>query len=145
MFFHQDLYDSYVHTAKLKANKLGIVLNHQPLFQTYQEESNDSPCYRPWETINISQTGNTTICCGGAGGLGNVFEEDFFKVWNSKPFRGFRQTVNSPNPPAQCKKCTRGKEDPTKIETHITYLRKMSAEDREKRIKELMGSYSTQG
>lgn len=141
MFFHQDLYDSYVHAAQLKAYKLGISLNHQPLFQTYRPERDDSPCYRPWETLNVNMDGQVTVCCGGASKLGNIFEDDFFSVWNSKPLRAFRETVNSPNPPAACRKCTRGKEDPTDITTHITYLRRMDEDDRKARIAELMEQY----
>ncbi|MGL1862737.1 MAG: radical SAM protein [Pseudodesulfovibrio sp.] len=141
MFFCQDTYDSYVHTAKMKAAKLGIQLLHQPLFQTYQPEQDLGPCYRPWEHVNVNQNGDATVCCGGASALGNVFEEDFFKVWNSKPLRVFRETVNSGNPPAACKKCTRGRENPKEITTHITYLRNMDKDAREERIQELMAAY----
>lgn len=136
MFFNQALYDDYVLAAKVKAARLGIPLNHQPLFCTGQVASK-TPCYRPWEHLNVSKEGDVTICCGGAGQLGNIFRDDFFKVWNSKPFRAFRQTVNSDNPPAQCKKCSRGKENPLDITTHITYLRSMPAQAREERIREL--------
>lgn len=142
MFFNQELYDTYVHTAKLKASKVGINLMHQPLFQTYIDQANGgAPCYRPWEHCIVSQTGEMTVCCGGAGGLGNVFEDDFFNVWNSKPLRAFRRTVNTDNPPAQCRKCTRGKENPKDISTHITYLRSLSAEEKDERIAELMARY----
>lgn len=142
MFFNQDTYDSYVHAAKLKAYKLGINLTHQPIFQTFQaDDNNDAPCYRPWEHLNVNQFGDATICCGGSGNQGNIFNEDFFSVWNSKPFRTFRRLVNSDHPPAACKKCTRGKENPKDITGHITYLRSMTKEAREERIKELMEAY----
>lgn len=142
MFFHQDLYDSYIQAAQLKAYKLGIALNHQPLFRTYKEDAASTPCYRPWEQFNVNKDGNVSTCCGGSGSLGNMFEEDFVKVWNSKTFQTFRRTVNSPNPPAACKKCTRGKENPKDITTHITYLRRMPEEEREARIEELMAAYA---
>lgn len=142
MFFNQELYDTNILAAKQKAVQLGINLTHQPLFQTWKAANSCAgPCYRPWEHLNVSLDGEVTICCGGAGMLGNIFKEDFFKVWNSKPFRAFRSTVNSPNPPAQCKKCTRGKENPTDIQSHITYLRGMPLEARNERITDLMESY----
>lgn len=142
MFFHQDLYDSYVHAAKIKAHKLGIALNHQPLFQTYQENSDSAPCYRPWETLNVQHTGDVNICCGGNCSPGNIFKDDFVNIWNGKMLQAFRRTVNSPNPPAACKKCTRGKENPKDICTHITYLRRMPEEKRAARINELMAAYA---
>jgi len=142
MYFNQDEYDSYVSTAKVKAAKLGINLTHQPIFQTFKMNTDElPPCYRPWEHLNVSQEGDATICCGGSGALGNIFKEDFFKVWNSKQFTAFRKTVNSPNPPAACKVCTRGREDPTAITSHITYLSGMPKEKREQRIKELCEAY----
>lgn len=143
IFFHQDLYDTNILAAKQKAARLGINLTHQPVFGTWNDKSGKAgPCYRPWEHLNVNHDGEVTICCGGAGLLGNIFKEDFFKVWNSKPFRAFRNTVNSPNPPAQCKKCTRGKENPKDIQSHITYLRSMPQLERGARIAELMQAYT---
>jgi len=86
MFFNQDLYDSYVHAAKLKAFKLGIHLKHQPLFQTFQPSVETSPCYRPWEHLIVSQEGEASICCGGAGSLGNIFKKDLALYQTTSPY-----------------------------------------------------------
>jgi MoaA/NifB/PqqE/SkfB family radical SAM enzyme len=143
VFFHQKAYDAYVQAAKIKAAKLGITLDHQPLFSAPFGAAT-GPCYRPWEHLNVTREGDVTICCGGAGNLGNIFKDDFFTVWNSKPFRVFRRLVNSDTPPAQCRKCTRGKENPRDMSTHITYLRSMPKNERERRIEELNAFYNKQ-
>lgn len=143
MVFHQDLYDYNVLRAKVRAMDLGIRLNHQPLFGEHREEAAPAPCYRPWEHLNVDHFGNAAICCGGAAQLGNIFESDFFKVWNSAPFRSFRERVNSDNPPAACRKCTRGRENPHDVTSHLTYLRKLGAEERQARVEELAARLGT--
>lgn len=130
---------------KAKALDLGLRLNHQPLFGEAPDPGRPEvePCYRPWEHLNVDQRGNASICCGGAASLGNIFEQDFFKVWNSAPFRAFRERVNSDNPPAACRKCTRGRENPRDVATHLTYLRSFSAEERQVRIEALLSRLGT--
>ncbi|WP_054650524.1 radical SAM/SPASM domain-containing protein [Salidesulfovibrio brasiliensis] len=139
MLFHKDLYDYHVITAMKKAASYGIALQHQPLFSTYEEEhcAELPPCYKPWEHLNVNQQGDVTICCGGAGSLGNIFKQDFFEVWNSKPFRTFRRLVNSDNPPENCRKCTRGRENPHAVTTHLTYLKSLPEDERRERISEI--------
>jgi MoaA/NifB/PqqE/SkfB family radical SAM enzyme len=143
MVFHQDLYDYNVLKAKARAMELGIRLNHQPLFSEHCDSGAPGPCYRPWEHLSVSHTGNTSICCGGAASLGNIFESDFFSVWNSKPFRTFRELVNSDNPPAACKACTRGRENPMDVTAHLTWLRKLPAAERQVRIDEFVARLGT--
>jgi len=137
MFFSPDLYDEMVLKAKHKAARLGITLNHQPLFRDGKKEAESGPCYRPWEHLNISQEGVATVCCGGCGTLGNMFQQGFPQLWNSKRLLEFRARVNSDDPPAACRKCTRGREEPGSIYTHLTYLRALPEEQRHKRILEL--------
>lgn len=143
MVFHQDLYDYNVLKAKTRAMELGIRLNHQPLFSEHREASEPGPCYRPWEHLNVDFHGKATICCGGAARLGNIFESDFFKVWNSAPFRTFRSRVNSDNPPAACRACTRGRENPMDVASHLTWLRSLPCEERQARIEELTSRLGT--
>lgn len=143
MFFNQTDYDDYVLDAKLKALKLGITLQHQPTFFGYQpiNEEDMPPCYKPWQGMNVSKDGDVTICCGGSGAFGNIFKQDFFEVWNSRPFRKFRELVNSPTPPSNCLKCSRGRENPHAIENHITYLKGLPEEERQVRSEELFKEY----
>lgn len=122
VYFHQDLFDYNVCAAKLKATKMEIRLNHQPLFSEAETATN-GPCYRPWEHLNVSQKGAVQICCGGSPMLGNMFEQGFSRIWNSQKMIEFRYRVNSDEPPVACLKCTRGRENPKDISTHLTYLK----------------------
>ncbi len=138
VFFHQSMYDYYVLSAKLKAAKHGIVLHHQPLFSD-EARSVPTRCNRPWEHLNVGRDGAVQICCGGSPVLGNLFSDGFARLWNSPRMLEFRARVNSDNPPACCKACTRGREAKGDITGHLTYLRGLPAAERQERIRELCG------
>ena len=137
-FFHQDLYDYNVLTAKIKGAKLGVDVRHQPLSSDTPPDA-PAPCRRPWEHLNVNRTGQVQICCGGSPILGNMFEEGFSRMWNSPAMARFRSRVNSDDPPAACRKCTRGREDPKDIESHLTYLRSLPEEARQEHLRRLLG------
>jgi MoaA/NifB/PqqE/SkfB family radical SAM enzyme len=141
IFFCQETYNQYVYAATLKAQKLGIFLNHQPYFLPESEKNKPSPCYRPWEHLIVSKNGDITVCCGGAGILGNIFEDDFYSVWNNKTLQMFRRKVNSDNPPPACQKCSRGRENPNDIAHHIKYLKGLPDDERAQRSKEMIAEY----
>jgi MoaA/NifB/PqqE/SkfB family radical SAM enzyme len=122
MCFHSADYDYMVTEASRIAQKAGIVLHHQPIFSNYSEGAK-RPCYKPWTTLNVKRNGDIQICCGGSPISGNMFENDFYSVWNNSEFQSFRSRVNSDDPPDACKKCTRGRENPWKIASHLTYMR----------------------
>lgn len=138
MCFHPELYDRMVLAAKHKAAKLGIHLKHQRLFREGAKEADTGPCYRPWEHLTIRQDGNATVCCGGCGSVGNMFEQGFPQLWNSPRMTSFRARVNSGNPPLSCRNCTRGRENPWDITSHCTYLRNMPEEERTEHIHNLL-------
>ncbi|MCM0756849.1 radical SAM protein [Desulfovibrio aminophilus] len=137
VIFHRDRYDHFVLHAKLKAAKLGILLNHQPTFFDWRPTDSDGPCARPWQHMNVSKDGVVTVCCGGASGIGNLFTDGFHKVWNGKAMQAFRRRVNSGNPPAACRTCTRGRENPLDVRSHLTYLRGLNDEQVQARLEEL--------
>lgn len=123
MCFHPLMYDKVVSMARHKAAGMGIALNHQPMFTTNQPKHTIEPCYRPWSQLNVSSTGSIQVCCGGSPVAGNIFDADFFDLWNSDKFQQFRRTVNSAQPPAACSTCSRGRENPWYIGAHLTYMR----------------------
>lgn len=137
MCFHPLLYDKVVSLARQKAASMGITLNHQPFFSTHQPSSQTQACYRPWSHLNVSSTGSVNVCCGGAPVAGNMFGSDFFSVWNNEKFQQFRRTVNSANPPAACKACSRGRENPWNIDAHLTYTKGWDAPRIRARLKAL--------
>ncbi|WP_419785304.1 radical SAM/SPASM domain-containing protein [Pseudodesulfovibrio sp.] len=139
MCFHPELYDSMVIEAKRLGARFGIRVGHQRLFSEGLK-SDSGPCYQPWTHMNISQQGAVTVCCGGCGIMGNLFESGFQQVWNSKRLQEFRARVNSDNPPNECRNCSRGRENPWDIKNHITYLKGCSEEKRQSVIEELTRS-----
>lgn len=134
MIFHPDPYDQHVLHAKLKAAKLGIQLNHQPTFFDWKPTADPGPCTRPWQHMNVSRSGVVTVCCGGASGIGNLFTEGFQKIWNGPALRAFRSRVNTANPPAACRACTRGRETPHEVRSHLTYMKKFTDEQVRERL-----------
>ena len=146
MFFNQHRYDRNVRLAKAKAARLGIKLQHQPTFRDYTEDDDMiRPCYRPWEHLIVTQAGSVQICCGGTGNQGNIFEQDFFSVWNNDMFQEFRRRVNTDDPPKACRSCTRGRENPFDPTVHLTYLRKLPKKERQQRLAELMREFGQEG
>ncbi|MEF2230587.1 MAG: radical SAM protein [Pseudodesulfovibrio sp.] len=140
MCFHPELYDSMVREAIARAARLGVQVGHQRLFSDGAKGAATGPCFRPWEHMIVSKTGTVSVCCGGCGGMGNLFESGFQQVWNSSRLQEFRARVNSENPPASCRKCTRGRENPWDIVNHITYLKKYGNEQRQEAVEELLRS-----
>jgi MoaA/NifB/PqqE/SkfB family radical SAM enzyme len=136
MCFHPLEYDRAVSLAWQKAAGLGIELTHQPFFSTYQPGAS-APCYRPWTNLSVSSEGSVQVCCGGSPVAGNMFGGDFFDLWNGEKFQQFRRTVNGPNPPAACKACSRGRENPWFVGAHLLYMKGWSAERIQARLKEL--------
>lgn len=64
-------------------------------------------CYTPWFDLYIDVDGNVRSCCWGqAKSLGSLESQSFRQIWNGKPFRELRKTVNSPDPPAYCRICS---------------------------------------
>jgi MoaA/NifB/PqqE/SkfB family radical SAM enzyme len=136
MCFHPNDYNIAISSAKNKASQLGLTLNHQPMFND-QNFDKSTPCFKPWSNLAISRDGSISVCCGGSPVAGNIFETDFFTLWNNEKFQLFRKTVNSPNPPAICTSCTRGRENPWRIATHLTYMRGWTKSQIEDRLKTL--------
>ncbi len=49
------------------------------------------PCYAGWLFIRVMATGNVVPCCKGHRmSMGNIFEEPFIDIWNSKKYQEFR-------------------------------------------------------
>ena len=71
------------------------------------------PCSWPWRSSVINWDGEVAACCGGfdpAEDMGNVFDQSFGRIWNSKRYRMARRTFRRPvaaehakdNPCASC-------------------------------------------
>ena len=66
-------------------------------------------CPWPWKNSYISCNGDVVPCCTLADSntvkMGNVFEEDFEKIWNSKKYQDLRERIRTHNLPSYCKSC----------------------------------------
>lgn len=97
----------YIRNAIKEAEETGVILN----FSTVAANDNKSrTCNWPWRSCNITVDGFVTPCCmHGANpkiiNFGNIFKEDFNKIWNSEAYADFRRKLRSANPPAICNKC----------------------------------------
>ncbi len=72
-----------------------------------------SACRRPWTLVYVTVHGNVLPCCiapwitGHYEGiiLGNLYREPLEEIWWGRPYRDFRQRLQTPVPPEPCRGC----------------------------------------
>jgi len=62
-------------------------------------------CHMPWTHANFMVNGDVSACCINSNVLGNLNTEDFEQIWNGKPYKTLRKTINTNNPPSLCCNC----------------------------------------
>jgi radical SAM protein with 4Fe4S-binding SPASM domain len=70
-------------------------------------------CTRPWTTAYVTAHGNCLPCCISPFAtndydsliMGNIFQQSFAEIWNSKPYRRFRSKFLSLEPHQACASC----------------------------------------
>lgn len=71
--------------------------------------SKQKKCPWPWKKTYISSNGDVVPCSILADSdtvkMGNVFEEDFAEIWNSKKYQDFRERIRTHNLASYCKNC----------------------------------------
>jgi radical SAM protein with 4Fe4S-binding SPASM domain len=89
--------------AKSLAEKYGITL----IF----DETESPGCIWPWRGIYITYNGDVTACCkiteSKEFNLGNVLEQDFWKVWNGEKYQKLRKLLREREAPKECIGCNR--------------------------------------
>ena len=91
----------------------GLAAPSESLHRGARREAPWRGCRRPWETAYITAWGNLLPCCISPFSvrdydsliLGNVFEEDFEKIWTGERYLEFRRRRQSLHPPACCLGC----------------------------------------
>jgi radical SAM protein with 4Fe4S-binding SPASM domain len=71
-------------------------------------EYNKEHCYVPWHSTYITWEGDVLPCCYFYDKqlcFGNVFEQDFRKIWNSKKYREFRKIMTHSRKYRVCQTC----------------------------------------
>jgi radical SAM protein with 4Fe4S-binding SPASM domain len=67
-------------------------------------------CPLPWWNVYIERDGNVLPCCAYRfpkdASFGNVLERPFRQIWNGPAYRELRRTVNTPDMPESCRRCT---------------------------------------
>ena len=79
----------------------------------YRPKNSKCPCYAPWLEVYIQWYGGIRLCCEfyeTKYDLGNIFEEDFSKIWNSRKFQKIRSIfIQGEMDFPVCKNCNRFK------------------------------------
>jgi len=122
VWFCQEYSDSWLAKSKMIADSIDMKLRLPPLFSecTDMEASGTRPfCADPWTKLLVDVDGTATLCCGGPTKIGNLLEQDFDEIWNSKAARKLRAVVNTPDEPAYCKNCRVRKPNPAELKLHI--------------------------
>ncbi len=123
VFFDQEYSDAMLAKARDVAAHLGTPLNLPPLFRESEGMGVNSPahalCQDPWRKAFVGVDGDVSLCCAGDTVIGNVLEDEFEAIWNSKRAMALRAVVNTPNEPAFCKRCRIRKADPRNPELHM--------------------------
>jgi hypothetical protein len=66
-------------------------------------------CDWPWRGVYVAYSGEAMPCCMVATpdrlNLGSMTNEGVVRVWNGEAYRGFRERLDSADPPDICKGC----------------------------------------
>ena len=113
--------DRIVAEAESVARKVGVTLRASgatdPRNMLGASQRNDPrpwlPCMRPWTTAYVTANGNLLPCCISPFAttdyeslkMGNLFEQDFSKIWNDERYQRWRTDLLSDQPPKPCRGC----------------------------------------
>jgi len=62
-------------------------------------------CVRPEKQVFIRSDGSVKVCMLHDEVIGNLYEQDFYDIWNGERYKEFRGTVNTPNAIGLCANC----------------------------------------
>ena len=119
LVYHQGLTNEMLDEAERRSHRLGIktILPRRfavkPIHLIKERKStvgtsngNLQPCYHPWTSVSVDESGNVMPCCVSGMTMGNLKETPFESIWNSKRYQTLRRTVNTPNPVfSDCRSC----------------------------------------
>ncbi len=90
-----------INKTKELAKKYGIVV-------IFDEEKSPG-CIWPWRSIYINWEGYVTLCCKILDYrkplIGNILQQDFEEIWNSREYQIARKLLKERKAPLQCKGC----------------------------------------
>jgi len=121
-----ELIKKYIPKAIARARELGVNYKMQNAYLDMLHDGVDRPlnlnkanavnyapkscifpnkCHFPWTYAQFMVNGNVTPCCNNSMVLGNLNTETFEQIWNGNRYDILRRTINTNNPPSQCRNC----------------------------------------
>ena len=102
--------ERYFDEARAVAKEGGIELRLPRLQSIYEQETiGRARCAWPWNGSYITYQGYAIPCCMIAtpdrGHMGNMIDLGVETVWNDLPYQGFRNRLESDEPPEICRSC----------------------------------------
>jgi len=102
LFYHQKTSDSCIRKAKDTARRLGISLDHEPLFDD-PRGARVRDCHEPWKSLFINFNGEVYPCPAseilfrpkidqGRYKSGNILEQEVSAFWNNRFWQSLRRT-----------------------------------------------------
>ena len=107
--------DAKKNTTSNYKKKLGAKINEskkiakEKKIEFIFDEEKSKGCIWPWRSIYITWNGNVTPCCKildyKKDGMGNLFTDNFWKIWNGKKYQIFRKLLRKRQAPLPCRGC----------------------------------------
>ena len=92
--------------AKAKKNKIKFLVNYK---YTIFKKDKKEKCNWPWGGAYVATDGSVVPCCLIADptvfSSGNVFSENFSRLWNNEKYRKLRKDIRKGNIPFFCRDC----------------------------------------
>jgi len=101
LFYHQDLLEEYFAKAREAADEYPALKVRLPaLIKEDRQIQTPKMCRAPWSFVMIDTNGDVLPCYRSFEALrpGNLYgpgADSFSRIWNSKPYRELRRTVNN--------------------------------------------------
>lgn len=86
----------------LKTNMATFLQYDNPSYYNFKEKK---ICFVPWLAPFIQHNGDVYPCCHSNEIVGNIKNQHFGKIWDSRNFRNFRKRIQKKQFPNYCKKC----------------------------------------
>jgi radical SAM protein with 4Fe4S-binding SPASM domain len=122
LFFMQEESDACMRMAVEVGERAGVTVHVPGLFSDDPKEKgpeNHEFCAGPWHFLGVEANGDVKICCGGAPHFGNINTQSFEEIWQSPALQHLRRTVNTPDEPKYCKRCSHGGSNLHNVKKHI--------------------------
>ena len=123
LFFMQEESDACMRMAVEVGERAGVAVHVPGFFSDEPEDGKPKEphgfCGGPWDFLGVEADGRVKICCGGAPYFGNINTQSFEDIWQSAELQALRRTVNTPDEPEYCKRCSHGGSNLHNVKKHI--------------------------